>query len=293
MAAEPEVVTLATLRDWLLPAAGEGKESRGRVLVIGGSRSTPGAVRLAGEASLRAGAGKLRIATVEPVTAVLGLVLPEAATVPLAATKEGHVDPSAAPELVAESEQVDAVLLGPGLTGKDEIVDLVGAVLSEIGTPVVIDALASAFLTANPEGTRRLEGRAVLTVNTSELAKTDGCSEQDAEQEGLAVVAGRVAARSGVVVLHGGTDKHIVTPDGQAWVIHGGGPGLGVSGSGDVQAGLVTGLLARGAEPAQAAVWGAFLHAQAGERLSGRVGHVGFLASELPGEVPYLLGLAR
>jgi NAD(P)H-hydrate repair Nnr-like enzyme with NAD(P)H-hydrate dehydratase domain len=227
------------------------------------------------------------------VTAVLGLVLPESATVPLSATSDGHVDPAAARELVAESREVDAVLVGPGLTGKDEAVRLVRGLLAEIGTPVVIDALASAFLTAEPEGARHLEGRAVLTVNTQELAKTDGCSVEAAEEEGPAAVTARVAARSGVVVLHGGTEKHVATPDGQTWVVRGGGAGLGVSGSGDVQAGLVVGLLARGAHPAQAAVWGAFLHAQAGERLSSRIGHVGFLASELPGEVPFVLGLAR
>lgn len=293
MAADPEVVTLATLRDWTLPEPGQGKDARGRVLVAGGSRSSSGAVRLAGEAALRAGAGKLRIATVESATAVLGLVLPECATVPLAATADGHVDPGAAPLLVDECAGVDALLLGPGLTGRDQAVRLAGDVLAAIRTPVVIDALASAFLTAVPDGARHLEGQAVLTVNTTELAKTDGCSEDAARDEGLAAVAARVAARCGVVVLHGGTEKHVVTPDGDAWVVRGGGPGLGVSGSGDVQAGLVTGLLARGAEPAQAAVWGAFLHAQAGERLSGRVGQVGFLASELPGEVPYVLDLVR
>jgi NAD(P)H-hydrate repair Nnr-like enzyme with NAD(P)H-hydrate dehydratase domain len=95
------------------------------------------------------------------------------------------------------------------------------------------------------------------------------------------------------VVLLGGQEKHVVSPDGDAWVVTGGGPGLGVSGSGDVQAGLVAGLLACGAEPAQAAVWGAFLHAQAGERLIERVGQVGFLASELLPEIPSLLDLTR
>ena len=65
------------------------------------------------------------------------------------------------------------------------------------------------------------------------------------------------------VVLLGGTEKHVVSPGGDAWTYAGGGPGLGVSGSGDVQAGLVAGLLARGAEPEQAATWGAFVHARA------------------------------
>jgi NAD(P)H-hydrate repair Nnr-like enzyme with NAD(P)H-hydrate dehydratase domain len=72
-------------------------------------------------------------------------------------------------------------------------------------------------------------------------------------------------------------------------VVTTGGPGLGVSGSGDVQAGIVTGLLARGAEPAQAAVWGAWLHGRAGEVLADRIGPVGFLARELPATVPGLL----
>jgi hydroxyethylthiazole kinase-like uncharacterized protein yjeF len=233
------------------------------------------------------------VATVEEASTVLGLVLPEAGVVPLAATEEGHVDPAAAPALVDEAADVDAVLLGPGLTGKAQIIELVGHVLAGVRTPVVIDALASAYLTAEPEGTTRLSGGAVLTVNTTELAKTEGCAEDSLEEEDALRVAARVAERSQVVVLHGGTRKHVVSPEGEAWEIRGGGPGLGVAGSGDVQAGLVAGLLARGAAPAQAAVWAAFLHAQAGERLCSQLGQVGFLAYELAGQVPFLLDLAR
>ena len=81
-----------------------------------------------------------------------------------------------------------------------------------------------------------------------------------------------------------------MTPAGQSWVVEGGGPGLGVSGSGDVQAGIIAGLLSRGAEPAQAAVWGAYLHARTGERLAATVGQVGYLARELPPQVPAVLG---
>ena len=111
-------------------------------------------------------------------------------------------------------------------------------------TPLVVDALGSAYLTHHPEGLRHLEGRAIATLNPTELAHTAGCDVD---------------------------------------------PGLGVSGSGDVQAGIVTGLLARGADPVQAAVWGAFLHARPGERLAASVGAVGYLASELLGEVPRVL----
>ena len=94
-------------------------------------------------------------------------------------------------------------------------------------------------------------------------------------------------------MLCGGTRKTVVAPDGRCWLVSAGGTGLGVSGSGDVQAGIVAGLLARGADPAQAAVWGAWLHGTAGDRLAVEVGPVGFLARELPARLPGLLaGLA-
>jgi NAD(P)H-hydrate repair Nnr-like enzyme with NAD(P)H-hydrate dehydratase domain len=70
-------------------------------------------------------------------------------------------------------------------------------------------------------------------------------------------------------------------------------PGLATSGSGDVLAGLVAGLLARGAEPAQAAVWAVALHARAGAALARRFGPLGYLARELAAEVPALMERQR
>jgi NAD(P)H-hydrate repair Nnr-like enzyme with NAD(P)H-hydrate dehydratase domain len=80
-----------------------------------------------------------------------------------------------------------------------------------------------------------------------------------------------------------------VAPDGSAWSDGAGGVGLGTSGSGDVMAGAVGGLLARGAETVQAAVWGRYAHAAAGDRLAAQEGRVGFLARELLDELPQVL----
>ena len=81
----------------------------------------------------------------------------------------------------------------------------------------------------------------------------------------------------------------IADPDGQSWRVPSGHPGLATAGSGDVLAGLVVGLLARDAEPAQAACWGTYLHSMAGERLASTIGGVGFLARELVDQVPPVL----
>jgi len=102
-----------------------------------------------------------------------------------------------------------------------------------------------------------------------------------------------VASWSGLtaraVVVSGGDESCVAAPEGQVWRVQSGNRGLAVSGSGDVQAGIIIGLCARGAGPAQAATWGAHLHGRAGERLAASVGRFGFLARELPAQVPRIL----
>jgi len=99
-------------------------------------------------------------------------------------------------------------------------------------------------------------------------------------------LAARAAEQTGAVVAHRGAVAH---PDGRRWFDQTGHAGLGTSGSGDVLAGVVAGLAARGAEAAQAAVYGSHLHGAAGDRLAARVGRMGFLARELLDEVPRIL----
>ena len=286
--AEPVAVTSSTLLAWPLPAPGDSKEERGRVLVVGGTSRTPGAVRLAGEAALRVGAGKLRLATVAATTTGLGVAVPECKVIALSATDDGHIDPGAAGEIQQAAGEVDAVLVGSGCTDLDATVSLLELVLPHLSTPVVLDGLASAYLTEHPDGLADHDGMAVLTANPSELGHVVGIAEDQVSEDPMAATAD-AAKLCGLVVLCGGADKHVAAPDGGAWTVRGGGPGLGVSGSGDVQAGIVVGLLARGAEPAQAAVWGAFVHARVGEHLTARVGTLGYLARELPPAVPEVL----
>ena len=282
------VVTPATLRSWPLPEPGSDKAARGHLTLVAGATTTPGAVLLAAEAGLRAGAGKLSVATVEAVAAALAVAVPEAAVTGFPSTHQGGIAAAAADEIASFADEADVVLLGPGFMDTDESVELLEAVTPKISLPLVVDALASAYLTEHPEGLRHLHGRAVLTVNPTELSRTAGREEAEVAKDPYEAAL-EVARRSQVVVLCGGEEKLVVTPAGKSWVVQGGGCGLGVSGSGDVQAGIVAGLLARGAEPAQAAVWGGYLHARTGERLAAEVGVVGYLARELPPQVPRVL----
>jgi hydroxyethylthiazole kinase-like uncharacterized protein yjeF len=287
--AEPTQVDEALLRDWPLPEPGSSKDARGTALLVGGSTGVPGAMMLAGEAALRVGAGKLQVATTESVARQLAVALPEALVRRTAEADSGDIAASAADDVVELAEQAATVLLGPGMMRPDDAAALVSEVLPRLkGQRVVVDALASAAVTADRSCLQHLDTTAVLTLNPSEVAVVLDLEEDDVRDDPLSA-SRRLAADAHAVVVCGGAGKTIVTPEGEAWVSRAGGPGLGISGSGDVQSGIVAGLLARGAEPAQAAVWAAWLHGRAGELLAERVAPIGYLARELPGELPGLV----
>src|SRR5918998_897901 len=117
---EPRIVTPQLLRDWPLPVPGGGKDSRGTVLVVGGSRFTPGAVLLAGIAALRAGAGVLQLAVAESTAAVLSIQVPEALVVGLPETPAGAVAGESDGQLSELVAEADVVTVGPGLKSIDE-----------------------------------------------------------------------------------------------------------------------------------------------------------------------------
>ncbi|MBO4207879.1 NAD(P)H-hydrate dehydratase [Micromonospora echinofusca] len=281
---EPRVITPALLRDWALPVPEGGKEARGTVLVVGGSRFTPGAVLLAGVAALRAGAGVLQLAAAESTAAALSIAVPEALVVGLPETADGAVAGRRHDRLVELAGEADVVAVGPGLNDVDQTRDLLDQILDATGpdTALVLDAYALGALSHAPDLLVGADRPVVLTPNLTEARHLLGHEpgpDLDAE-------AARLAERyRAVVSLYG----HIATADGQRWREESGDAGLGTSGSGDVRAGILAGLLSRGAGPAQAACWAAYAHAVSGQRLVPRYGRIGFLARELLDEVPHTL----
>ncbi|WP_328347465.1 NAD(P)H-hydrate dehydratase [Micromonospora sp. NBC_00421] len=281
---DTRVITPGLLRDWALPTPTGGKDNRGTVLVVGGSRFTPGAVLLAGVAALRAGAGVLQLAAAESTAAALSIQVPEAMVVGLPETDDGAVAGDPGDRLGDLVAQADVVTVGPGLNDIDQTRALLRLVLSAAGphTALVFDAYALGALSHEPDLLVGADRKVVLTPNLTEarhLLGRDPGDDLDADSRELA------RRYEAVVSLYG----HIATPDGQGWREESGDAGLGTSGSGDVRAGLLAGLLSRGAEPAQAACWAAWVHAVSGQRLVPRYGRIGFLARELLDEIPHTI----
>src|SRR5215213_5551247 len=138
-------LTSKVLRTMPLPDVGEGdKQARGNVLVIGGSATVPGAVLLAGVAALRAGAGRLRIATCERNATPLALAVPEALVLGLPETEDGGIHPTALDKLHPFVKGADAILIGPGMTDQNAIDGLACGLFAKIapGPRFVLDARA-------------------------------------------------------------------------------------------------------------------------------------------------------
>jgi ADP-dependent NAD(P)H-hydrate dehydratase len=271
-----------------LPEDGD-KEDRGRLLVVGGSREVPGAALLAGLAGLRAGAGKLQIATAASIAIPLAIALPEARVVGLAETGDGCLADEAAAPLLDLAGEAQAILFGCGLQHGPTMDALLDALLAGgLECPLVLDAAALGSLPGRARAVRDWPGGVALLPHAREMARLLACAPEEVEMDPPLAVR-RAAETYGAVALVKGQYSIIAAPDGRAFRFEGGGIGLATSGSGDVLAGIVAGLAARGADPLTATLRGVWLHGEAGRILTERVGRVGFLARELPGEVPDLL----
>ncbi|MCU1360063.1 MAG: YjeF-related protein [Ilumatobacteraceae bacterium] len=262
------------LRSWPLPIDEDGdKFSRGTVLVIGGSPTTPGAVILAGMAALRMGAGRLQIATATAIAPAVAVAVPEALVLPCEVDCAGAFSEPDQAELGALIDGADAVLIGSGMAGTPPPIELLEQVLRSVGRHaiVVIDAVAlTALPKVDPRVRGQLEGRMVLTPNRQEVEALATADADDA--------LAQIAAELGAVITSFGS---IRSPDGRGWDTDLGHPSMGTSGSGDVLAGLTVGCAGRTGDAAQSACWATFIHAATGQSLGQRRGSLGFLAREL------------
>jgi ADP-dependent NAD(P)H-hydrate dehydratase len=209
------------------------------------------------------------------------IALPESEDGGIAANIGGVLDELA--------EKAKAVLIGPGLLNDDPTRELTAALVGTFAeTPIVLDAGAMGIAGARSKDATRFKGPVLLTPHAGEMASQTDTPKEDVAANPIEAAVDAARAWHAVVALKGAI-THIAAPDARVWRHEGGNSGLATSGSGDVLSGIIAGLIARGASLEQASAWGVALHARAGCRLTERFGPIGYLARELPGEVPALM----
>ena len=254
----------ATLRDALPRRARSAhKGDHGHVLIVGGGEGMPGAVRLAGEAALRSGAGLVSIATHPSHAAFIVASRPE--LMPHAIAEPADLD--------TLLQKADVIAFGPGL-GQSAWAQALFERVAADDRPAVWDADALNLLAANPGKSPNR----VVTPHPAEAGRLLGIPTSEVQADRRAAVEALAERYGGTAVLKGvGT---LVSASPHPWLCTSGNPGMGSAGMGDVLTGVIAGLVGQGLEPGLAAAVGVEAHARAGD-LAAVGGERGLVASDL------------
>lgn len=244
----------------------------GHVLVVGGGAGMPGAALLCGEGALRAGAGRVSVATDPSHASVIVKDRPELMALGV----------TGAADLVDMLEDVDVVAFGPGLGRSEWASELMG-VLQNDSRLAVWDADALNWLAEVPG---KADNR-VITPHPGEAATLLGLTTSDVQADRHGVVRRLQESYGGVAVLKG-AGSLIAAGTAAPWICTKGNPGMAAPGMGDVLTGIIAGLLAQGLSLQDAAVAGVDIHARAGD-LAAAGGERGLIASDLLAEVRALV----
>jgi hydroxyethylthiazole kinase-like uncharacterized protein yjeF len=252
--------------------------------------SVPGAILLPAEAAFRVGAGKVRVATIEPAALLLGIAMPEAAVIGVPGDDEGEIALDSVYLLKDEVSRCDTLVLGPGMSDSRQLPALIAALLDapRPDLSIVLDAAAISAAGGLAEAIARHQGRVLLTPHHGEMARLLN-SSVDAVGTAPEQVARNVANEFNAVVVLKSYETFVVAPADGPVRYASDCIGLATAGSGDVLAGAIGGLLSRGADPVAAAGWGVWLHGEAGRNVSSKIGPIGFVARELASEFPELM----
>ena len=261
-------------RHFPVPQPGGHKYARGHAVAVSGGVSFTGAARLAARGALRAGAGLVTLASPREALAVNAA----ASTAVMVRAADGADDLRG---LLAD-RRLNAVVLGPGLGVGQGTRDLVLAALAG-ERAVVLDADALTSFEADPAAlfAESAQRPVVLTPHQGEFAQLFKGVMQGTENESKVDLARAAASTSGAVVLLKGADTVIAAADGRVAICENAPAWLATAGSGDVLAGMITGLLAQGMPPFEAAGAGAWLHGEAGNEAG-----PGLVSEDLPDALP-------
>lgn len=270
---------------------GSHKGQNGRLLIIGGGSQYVGAPALTGMSALRSGTDLVTIAAPSDVAKILNSFSPDLITSHLPGA---DLDSEALPIIEQELDKATGVVMGPGLgmtpDTKSAIIDIMKIISNDYSeVPVLLDADGLKIVSKNPELLRKTNS--VLTPHAGEFKILSG-SELPKENRKRSTKVSEVADDlDSPVILKSHTDI-CAAPGGKVVLNDTGNPGMTVGGTGDVLAGIIGGLLSRGADPFRAGVAGAFLCGLAGDLCNQDMGYE-FTASDVKDKIPIAISEVR
>ena len=263
------------------------KGTRGHALIVAGSVGKTGAAWLCARGAFRAGAGLVTVASTAAGQRALDGKVVEAMTACYAAGDDA--DEQSFGQVSELARRMKAAAIGPGIPTGPGSQSLMRRLAAELPIPVVLDADALGLLgTEAAVVLRQASAGRVLTPHPGEMSRLCGLTTAEVQADRLGV-ARKLADNTQATVVLKGARTVIALPDGSTFINPAADPALGTAGSGDVLTGVITGLLAQGLAPGDAAVLGVHAHGLAGAEASARLGSRHILAGELPDAVARVL----
>ena len=246
------------------------KGTYGSLALICGSKTMTGAGIMAANAALKGGVGLLNMCVPSCVTTVFQSAVPQGITLSLPSDDESF-DDRAVQALDDFIGVMDAVVVGPGVTTRDDVALLVRKLLSSYDLPKVFDADALSIIAKNPKMIERISGDAVFTPHPKEFMRLTGIPVEEILKNPIQYVTDYARVNNVILLLKGAT-TYIASPYGDLAMVLTGTPGMSKGGSGDVLAGLIGALMAQQFNAFNAALLGAYIAGIAGEMAAADIG---------------------
>lgn len=261
------------------------KGRTGHLLVVAGSTGKTGAAAMTAVAAMRAGAGLVTLGIAESLNPILETQVLEVMTASLAECEYGILADIAIEDITRLADGKSCLAIGPGIGQAAETRSLVEKIISQIDTPMVIDADGLNNIAGKTQLLKKRKALTVLTPHPGEMARLIETSPAAVQQNRIAC-ARDFAVSFGVHVVLKGAATVIAHPDGKAYVNPTGNPGMASGGMGDVLTGVIAGFITQGFTPEAAAHAAVYLHGAAADTLAQTVGPIGYLAGEVMNIIP-------
>lgn len=259
------LVEKSDIRSLLPPRPPHGhKGTFGTALIVAGSGNYSGAACLCALASVRAGAGLVRLAIPQSLGPEVTAAALEPVKLLLPETDTRTISAAALDVILHAMATADAIAVGPGLSTEPEVSSLLQELIPRLNRPAVIDADAINALAGAPELLRRLPERTVITPHPGEMARLLKIPAAEVNRSRVEIARRFATEYHSVVVLKGAATV-IASADGRVFINPTGNNGLGSGGTGDILTGLIAGFLAQKSTELNAAIAAVFLHGLAAD----------------------------
>lgn len=252
----------------------------GKALFIAGAAAYYGAPLYASLAFLRAGGGYSRLAAPKSIIPSLAVQGGELVFAPQAETASGSIALSSAEDLLALSDTVDMVILGPGISLDDETRRLAVDLAARINKPLLLDGDGITAISGNPEVLKKRTAPTVLTPHLGEFSRITGKSVASIEADRIGCLQHAAADLKSIVVMKG-AHSLVGYPDGRVQINTSGNPGMATAGSGDVLTGTIAAMHGLGLSLEEAVAKGVFIHGFAGDLAALEKGEDGMTARDI------------